>query len=210
MDRPEVLGGPVDEFLVDGEQVPAGVLVIGLEAGVGVQFGGDVERVLADDLVAAGLLGVGGEPVVLQGVAGEPGDVLDGEVEDGVFGDRGVAVVEDPFFVKVGGALLGDPLGNFVEGLGAPGGHGEDDGYLLLREVVVVEGVDSAGFGLLVGFGHCYLCFSVSDGFSSRCVGPGVPSVSSGYGVLTPEVSGFWVVSAFGGARVCGRLLCSG
>ena len=43
LDCPEVLGGPVDEFLVDGEQVPAGVLVVCLEVGVRVQLGWDVE-----------------------------------------------------------------------------------------------------------------------------------------------------------------------
>ena len=61
-----------------------------------------------------------------------------------MFRDGGVAVAEDPPFVETGGAFFAHLLGDFVEGFGAAGGHGEDHGQLLLRQVAGAEGVDAA------------------------------------------------------------------
>ena len=145
MDAAQVFAAPGDEVLVGGEQGPAGGDVFLAESGMAVQFLRHVKAAAVDDLVAGGLLGVGGEAVVLQAVACYAGDVLDREVDHGVLGHGGVAVAQHPAFVEVGGLFLADLSGDLIEGFGPAGGHGEGDSYLLLRQQSRVEGVDAAG-----------------------------------------------------------------
>ena len=51
-----------------------------------------------------------------------------------------MAVAQHPTLVEVGGLLLADLAGDFVEGFGLPGSHGEGDGNLLLSQQVGSSG----------------------------------------------------------------------
>ena len=137
----------VEQLLVGVKQGAAGGDVLSAQGWQGVQFCGDMKAIGVDDLVAGGFFGVGGEAVVFEGIAGETGDVFDGEVKDGVFGDGGVAVADDPAFVEIGGGCGGDAGGDLVEGIRRPGGHGESDGDLLFGQIPGGEGVDTTVVG---------------------------------------------------------------
>ena len=109
---------------------------------------------LEKDLVAGGLFGVGGQPVVFQGVTGDTGDVLHRQVQYSMFGDRSMPVAQHPALVEVRRLFLSDLLGDFIEGLRPAGGHGEGDGYLLLRQLSGVQGIDPAGIVGPGGISH--------------------------------------------------------
>ena len=140
----QVGGDAVDELGIGHEQGTTNGYVLGSETGVSVQLRRDVETLGVDHLVSRGLFRVRREAVVLEGVAGEAGDVLNGQMNDGVFGHGGVTVSHDPSFVEVGGAFSGNLRGNFVKWLGPARGHREGYRDLLLGEVTGRQRVDAA------------------------------------------------------------------
>ena len=136
---PEALTHPLHGLFVGAEQGVAGVDVDVPER-VALKLTRYVVAALLQHLVPGRLLRIGRQAVVLKGVAGQARDVLHSHVDDGVLRDGGVAVVHDPSLVEVGRPLLRDHLGYLIEGLGVAGGHGEDHGKLLLRQLSRVKG----------------------------------------------------------------------
>ena len=112
-----------------------------------VQLLGDVETAGVNYLVAGRLFGVRRQPVVLQGVGGQPGDVLYRQMDDSVFGHRRMAVADNPALVEIGGLLRADLLGDFVKRLRTAGGHRKGYGDLLLAQIARRKGVDAAAVG---------------------------------------------------------------
>ena len=82
-------------------------------------------------LVAGGFFGVGGQAVALDGFHRNAGNVLDGEMQHGMFRHGGVSVAHHPFLVELGRFLVGQFGGDIAEGIGKARcfGKGHRDGF---------------------------------------------------------------------------------
>ena len=109
------------------------------------QFRWDVEITRIHHLVARRLFRIRRQAVVLQTVAGQPRDVLHGKVHHSMLGNRSVAVSQHPTLVEVSGLLFADLPGNLIERLWPPRRHRECHSNLFLRQVPIVQRVDTAG-----------------------------------------------------------------
>ena len=108
-----------------------------------VQLCRDMIETPVNYLVPGRLFGVRRQAVVFQGIAGQAGNVLNGEVHHRVLRYRGMAVPQHPSFVEVGGLLLADLLGYLVERLRPPRSHRKGNGDLLLSQFVSVQRIDA-------------------------------------------------------------------
>jgi hypothetical protein len=107
-------------------------------------FFGNIEAVRLPFLVARRLLRVRGQPIGFDALDGQPRDVFEGQVQYGMFGDRCVAIADDPFLVEGGGFGVRQFIGNSAEGLRRARGLGEGDGDRLRAQAARAEQIDLA------------------------------------------------------------------
>lgn len=115
------------------------------------QFGRNVEVSLSPFLIAGGFFGVGCQAIGFDALHGQPGDVLDSDVQHGVLGHRSMAIPNDPFLMEFGTGFVAQFGGDFAEGFGRARGLGESNRDGLGAEFLGGEKIDLArGHGGLV------------------------------------------------------------